>query len=51
MSSNGQMHIGLIGCRDALPDIADLGKRFQEELDDLYDATVGRATAGPATSP
>ncbi|MGY2875087.1 diacylglycerol O-acyltransferase / wax synthase [Marmoricola sp. URHA0025 HA25] len=41
MSSNGKMHIGLIGCREALPDIADLGEHFKAELDELYAATVG----------
>jgi diacylglycerol O-acyltransferase len=41
MSSNGKMHVGLIGCRDALPDIADLAGEFEAELDALYAATVG----------
>jgi diacylglycerol O-acyltransferase len=41
MSSNGKMHVGLIGCRDALPDIADLAEDFKVELDELYAATVG----------
>jgi len=41
MSSNGKMHVGLIGCRDALPDIADLGEHFKAELDALHAATVG----------
>jgi diacylglycerol O-acyltransferase len=40
MSSNGKMHVGLIGCRDALPDIVDLAAEFEVELDALYDATV-----------
>jgi hypothetical protein len=35
------MHVGLIGCRDALPDIADLAEDFKVELDELYAATVG----------
>ena len=41
MSSNGKMHVGLIGCRDALPDIGDLAAEFGAELDALYAATVG----------
>jgi diacylglycerol O-acyltransferase len=41
MSSNGNMHVGLIGCRDALPDIADLGADFNDELDALHAAVVG----------
>jgi diacylglycerol O-acyltransferase len=46
MSSNGKMHVGLIGCRDALPDIVDLAADFEVELDALYDATVGAQPAG-----
>ena len=41
MSSNGHMHVGLIGCGDALPDIADLAGDFNDELDALHDAVVG----------
>jgi diacylglycerol O-acyltransferase len=41
MSSNGKMHVGLIGCRDAVPDIDDLAEGFKVELDELYAATVG----------
>jgi len=41
MSSNGKMHVGLIGCRDALPEISDLAEDFAIELDELYAATVG----------
>ena len=33
--------LGMIGCRDALPDIADLAEDFTVELDELYAATVG----------
>jgi diacylglycerol O-acyltransferase len=40
MSSNGKMHVGLIGCRDAVPEIADLGDHFTTELDALHAATV-----------
>ena len=41
MSSNGQMHVGLIACREAMPDIATLAGHFPTELDALYAATVG----------
>jgi diacylglycerol O-acyltransferase len=41
LSSNGHMHVGLIGCRDALPDIADLAEDFGAELVDLYAAVIG----------
>jgi diacylglycerol O-acyltransferase len=41
MSSNGQMHVGLIGCRTQIPDIADLAAHFPIELDALHAATAG----------
>jgi hypothetical protein len=41
MSSNGRMHVGLIACRDAMPEISDLADEFTVELDELYAATVG----------
>lgn len=40
MSSNGKMHVGLIACRDAVPDVSRLAEDFQTELDALYAATV-----------
>jgi diacylglycerol O-acyltransferase len=41
MSSNGKMHVGLIACRTAMPEIASLAAHFPEELDDLYAAVIG----------
>jgi diacylglycerol O-acyltransferase len=41
MSSAGKMHVGLIACRDAIPDIDRLAEDFGDELDALYAATVG----------
>jgi diacylglycerol O-acyltransferase / wax synthase len=41
MSSNGTMHVGLIGCRDAIPDLDSLAEQFTAELDALYAAAVG----------
>jgi hypothetical protein len=41
MSAAGKMHVGLIACRDAVPDIDRLAADFQDELDALYAATVG----------
>ncbi len=41
MSNNGRMHVGLIGCRDALPQIQDLAEDFPAELDALYAAAIG----------
>jgi diacylglycerol O-acyltransferase / wax synthase len=39
MSSNGTMHVGLIGCRDALPDLDVLAEQFSVELEELHAAT------------
>jgi diacylglycerol O-acyltransferase len=44
MSTAGRMHVGLIACRDAVPDVDQLALDFRLELDELYAATVG-ATA------
>ena len=41
MSNNGRMHVGLIGCRDALPDIQDLAEDFPQELEALRAAVLG----------
>jgi len=41
MSNNGRMHVGLIGCRDALPDIQDLAEDFPKELEALRAAVLG----------
>ena len=47
MSNNGKMHVGLIACREAMPEIAVLAEHFPRELDALYAATVGKqASAG-----
>lgn len=41
MSNAGRMHVGLIACRQAMPEIAALAEHFPEELDALYDAVLG----------
>ncbi|RNL64798.1 wax ester/triacylglycerol synthase family O-acyltransferase [Nocardioides marmoriginsengisoli] len=41
MSANGQMHVGLIACREAMPEIASLAAHFPEELDALHAAVLG----------
>lgn len=40
MSNNGRVHVGLLGCRDALPDIQDLADDFPVELEALHAASV-----------
>lgn len=44
MSNNGRVHVGLIACRESVPDIEDLVQRFPAELAALRDAVtaVGR---------
>lgn len=41
MSNAGRMHVGLIACRESMPEIASLADHFPEELDALYDAVLG----------
>ncbi|MFL6108230.1 MAG: WS/DGAT domain-containing protein, partial [Marmoricola sp.] len=40
MSNNGRMHVGLIGDRDAMPDIQDLADDFPKELEALRAAVL-----------
>jgi diacylglycerol O-acyltransferase len=45
MSSESQMHVGAIGCRELVPQPWKLTEKFPEELEALYDATVGQKKA------
>ena len=47
MSNNGRMNVGIIGCRESMPDVWELAADFPRELDALHAATVGAATATP----
>jgi diacylglycerol O-acyltransferase len=38
MSNNGRLHVGIIACRESLPDVDDLVRRFPVELAALKDA-------------
>ncbi len=40
MSHNGQLHVGVIACRELAPEVADLAARFPEELRLLHKAAV-----------
>lgn len=40
MSNNGQLHVGIIACRESLPDVQDLVQRFPAELAALKAAVV-----------
>jgi len=52
MSSESKMHVGAIGCRELVPQPWKLTEKFPEELEALYEATVGKkkpAKKTPAT--
>ena len=38
MSNNGKVHVGVIACRESMPDVDDLAQRFPSELARLKDA-------------
>jgi diacylglycerol O-acyltransferase / wax synthase len=46
MSNNGKMHVGIIACRESMPDVDDLAQRFPAELARLVSA-VSAASKGP----
>ncbi len=43
MSNDGEMHVGVIACRDSMPDVEALIKHFPEELDRLKQAVGAQA--------
>ncbi|WP_372735862.1 wax ester/triacylglycerol synthase family O-acyltransferase [Nocardioides sp.] len=45
MSNNGKVHVGIIACRESMPDVDDLAQRFPAELEVLKKA------AGALTKP
>jgi diacylglycerol O-acyltransferase len=47
MSNNGEMHVGVIACRESMPDVDSLVRHFPAELDRLKKAV---AAGDPATS-
>lgn len=40
MSNHGHVHVGIIACRESMPDVDDLVRRFPEELDRLTQAVA-----------
>ena len=42
MSNHGQVHVGVIACRESMPDVDDLVRRFPEELEKLEKAVAAR---------
>jgi diacylglycerol O-acyltransferase len=49
MSNNGRVGVGVIACRESMPDVEDLSRRFPAELERLRDAV--RAQSSPAVAP
>lgn len=47
MSNNGHLHIGIIACRESLPDVDDLVRRFPAELATLQAAVASRQQPTP----
>jgi diacylglycerol O-acyltransferase len=47
MSNNGQMHVGIIACKESMPDVDDLVQRFPGELALLKAAVVAQQTPTP----
>jgi diacylglycerol O-acyltransferase len=46
-SNDGHMHVGIIACRESMPDIDDLVRRFPEELEKLKAAVASQEKATP----
>ena len=44
MSNHGQVHVGIIACRESMPDVDDLVQRFPAELERLKDAVGAPST-------
>lgn len=47
MSNCGKVHVGVIACRESMPDVDDLAQRFPAELATLKAAVAAQATATP----
>ena len=49
MSNNGRVGVGVIACRESMPDVDDLAQRFPAELERLREAVEGREAVTPIT--
>ena len=47
MSNNGRVGVGVIACRESMPDVDDLAQRFPAELERLHQAVQGREPVTP----
>ena len=49
MSNDGRVGVGVIACRESMPDVDDLAQRFPAELARLQEAVAERPPATPIT--
>ncbi len=49
MSNNGRVGVGVIACRESMPDVDDLAQRFPAELERLREAVQSRDPVTPIT--
>jgi diacylglycerol O-acyltransferase len=47
MSNDGRIGVGVIACRESMPDVDDLAQRFPAELERLHGAMKGRESVTP----
>jgi diacylglycerol O-acyltransferase len=47
MSNNGRVGVGVIACRESMPDVDDLAQRFPAELARLREAVQARDSVTP----
>ena len=50
MSNNGRIGVGIIACRESMPEVDDLAQRFPAALAELKDAVARRKTPTPISS-
>ncbi|GHJ60339.1 diacylglycerol O-acyltransferase [Nocardioides sp. OK12] len=48
MSNAGELHVGVIACRESMPDVDDLVQRFPAALDELAGLVDGPGVTAPA---
>jgi diacylglycerol O-acyltransferase len=44
MSNDGRVGVGVVACRESMPDVDDLARRFPAELERLRQAVADRST-------
>jgi diacylglycerol O-acyltransferase len=48
MSNNGRVGVGVIACRESMPDVDDLAQRFPTELARLREVVRRQSTSPPS---